>query len=284
MIKKENDSIVYEKVIPAHGAEYVSFPESMRPEIGDYLRSQGISRLYSHQAEMFVRAGEGESLVITTATASRKTLSFLLPVLQKILENPLMRAIFIYPTKALASDQYRVLAPVLEYFGEGRISAGVYDGDTMPAENMLANPSIAEDGVQQIFERILLHPDTALHVPEHEIIYYLFAIQRNVMYTLTTDEYKNSHYPLDYDDGNDISRNLIDPEDLFIRYIYLDSLKIIFSTLTPDFRDTIIFHYFYGFKYSEIACMFHISERAVKKRIAVAKKRVRTMFQKEDFL
>ena len=98
------------------------------------------------------------------------------------------------------------------------------------------------------------------------------------------DEYKNSHYPLDYDDGNDISRNLIDPEDLFIRYIYLDSLKIIFSTLTPDFRDTIIFHYFYGFKYSEIACMFHISERAVKKRIAVAKKRVRTMFQKEDFL
>ena len=75
MIKKENDSIVYEKVIPAHGAEYVSFPESMRPEIGDYLRSQGISRLYSHQAEMFVRAGEGESLVITTATASGKTLS-----------------------------------------------------------------------------------------------------------------------------------------------------------------------------------------------------------------
>ena len=131
-----------------------------------------------------------------------------------------------------------------------------------------SNPSIAEDGVQQIFERILLHPDTALHVPEHEIM----------------DEYKNSHYPLDYDDGNDISRNLIDPEDLFIRYIYLDSLKIIFSTLTPDFRDTIIFHYFYGFKYSEIACMFHISERAVKKRIAVAKKRVRTMFQKEDFL
>ena len=54
MIKKENDSIVYEKVIPAHGAEYVSFPESMRPEIGDYLRSQGISRLYSHQAEMFI--------------------------------------------------------------------------------------------------------------------------------------------------------------------------------------------------------------------------------------
>ena len=45
------------------------------------------------------------------------------------------------------------------------------------------------------------------------------------MYTLTMDEYKNSHYPLDYDDANDISRNLIDPENLFIRYIYLGSLR-----------------------------------------------------------
>lgn len=64
MIKKENDSIVYEKVIPAHGAEYVSFPESMRPEIGDYLRSQGISRLYSHQAEMFVRTVHVETVCL----------------------------------------------------------------------------------------------------------------------------------------------------------------------------------------------------------------------------
>lgn len=123
------------------------------------------------------------------------------------------------------------------------------------------------------------HPTNNQNISE-----YVALLYQKYSHKLYCDEYKNSHYPLDYDDGNDISRNLIDPEDLFIRYIYLDSLKIIFSTLTPDFRDTIIFHYFYGFKYSEIACMFHISERAVKKRIAVAKKRVRTMFQKEDFL
>lgn len=111
----------------------------MRPEIGDYLRSQGISRLYSHQAEMFVRAGEGESLVITTATASGKTLSFLLPVLQKILENPLTRAIFIYPTKALASDQYRVLAPVLEY-----LVRGVYRQGSMREIRCLKNAAGSE--------------------------------------------------------------------------------------------------------------------------------------------
>ncbi|MDE6675877.1 MAG: DEAD/DEAH box helicase, partial [Acetatifactor sp.] len=72
--------------------------------------------------------------VITTSTASGKTLGFLLPVLQEILRNPRTRAMFIYPTKALASDQYKALQPVLEYFGEDRISAGVYDGDTAPAE------------------------------------------------------------------------------------------------------------------------------------------------------
>lgn len=126
--------VIYRKILPERAAQYAEFPEALRTEIAEYLETQGISELYTHQAEMFERAKAGEDLVITTSTASGKTLSFLLPVLQEILENPLTRAIFIYPTKALASDQYRALAPVLEHFGEGRISAGVYDGDTMPAE------------------------------------------------------------------------------------------------------------------------------------------------------
>lgn len=79
---------------------------------------------------MFEKAMDQNNIVITTSTASGKTLSFLLPVIQEILSNPFARAIFIYPTKALASDQYRAILPYLEYFGENRISAGVYDGDT----------------------------------------------------------------------------------------------------------------------------------------------------------
>lgn len=67
---------------------------------------------------MFEKAQEGKNLVITTSTASGKTLSFLLPVLQEILKDPLARAIFIYPTKALAADQYRAIQPVIDYFGE----------------------------------------------------------------------------------------------------------------------------------------------------------------------
>ena len=126
--------IVYGRTVPAKGAEYAEYPVELLPELAGYLRQRGIRRLYSHQAEMFELAQQGENVVITTATASGKTLGFLLPVLQEILRSPRARAIFIYPTKALASDQYKALRPVLEYFGEGRISAGVYDGDTTSAE------------------------------------------------------------------------------------------------------------------------------------------------------
>lgn len=128
------DLMIYRKIIPEKPAVYADFPVSLEDSIKEYLKSQGISKLYTHQAQMYEEAANGKNVVITTSTASGKTLSFLLPVLQKIIEDPLTRAIFIYPTKALASDQYRALQPVLEYFGEGRISAGVYDGDTLPTE------------------------------------------------------------------------------------------------------------------------------------------------------
>ncbi|MBC3804295.1 DEAD/DEAH box helicase [Acetobacterium fimetarium] len=124
------DLIIYTKTIEKRKAEYADFPEVLSAELSAFLSQKGIGKLYCHQAEMFERAIEQKHIVITTSTASGKTLSFLLPVLQEILANPLARAIFIYPTKALASDQYRAIRPYLEYFGENRVSAGVYDGDT----------------------------------------------------------------------------------------------------------------------------------------------------------
>ena len=107
------DCIIYEKTIPAHPAVYDDFPENLLPELAEYLKSHGIGKLYCHQTEMFEKVTSGKNAVITTPTASGKTLSFLLPVLQDILKNPLTRAIFIYPTKALAADQYRAIAPYL---------------------------------------------------------------------------------------------------------------------------------------------------------------------------
>ena len=83
---------------------------------------------------MFTQAMQEKNIVITTSTASGKTLGFLLPVIHEILTHPQSRAIFLYPTKALASDQYRAIQPWTEAFGQHRLSAGVYDGDTPPAE------------------------------------------------------------------------------------------------------------------------------------------------------
>lgn len=147
-----------------------------------------------------------------------------------------------------------------------------------------SNKSTAEDGVQLVFEKLLSYPTTALEVPEDEILYFLFAVLRNVMYTITKDEAKNSHFSLEYNEYGDRSLDLIDPEDVIIRVIHLECIRNMFSHLTPELCDTMVFHYCYGLKYQEIAAIFHISERAVKKRIAVAKKQIKTMFRKEDFL
>ena len=122
--------VIKTKHVSERPAVYADYPDELLPEIKEYLNQSGIHKLYQHQAEMFSQAVAGNNIVITTSTASGKTLSFLLPVLQQILKNPQSRAIFIYPTKALASDQYRAIKPFLDYFGKGKIDAGVYDGDT----------------------------------------------------------------------------------------------------------------------------------------------------------
>src|SRR5690606_8682988 len=119
----------------------------------------GIERLYTHQAEMFERAQAGEDVVVTTGTASGKSLGFLLPVLSAVLADPAARALLIYPTKALAHDQLRgvlALADALRAGGEHALEAGVYDGDTSPVERkrlreranlVLTNPDMLNAGL-----------------------------------------------------------------------------------------------------------------------------------------
>lgn len=133
-LKKFENRIIGTYSIANRPAIYKDFPELLNPELIRYLNSKDIKSLYSHQAEMFDKAQTDENIIITTSTASGKTLSFLLPVLNKILENPASRAIFVYPTKALTSDQFRNILPIIEYFGSDKINAGVYDGDTPPLE------------------------------------------------------------------------------------------------------------------------------------------------------
>ena len=176
------DKIIGSLYISPRDAAFSDFPEELNKEIVDYLKSQGIDRLYSHQADMFNEANKGKNVIITTSTASGKTLSFLLPVIQKILDDPRCRAIFIYPTKALAHDQYRNMIPILEYFGAKRIQAGIYDGDTPTNERarirknaniILTNPEMINSsflpnhslyGFNHIFSRLGFIVIDELHV------------------------------------------------------------------------------------------------------------------------
>lgn len=161
-LREFQNRIIADKTIPARSAVLSDFPETLSTELRDYLRSQGIEQCYCHQAEMFDAARSGHNVIITTSTSSGKTLSFLLPVVQKILEDSTTRAIFIYPTKALAHDQYRNLVPILEYFGPQRIQAGIYDGDTPPSER---------SRIRKNANIILTNPEmlNASFIPNHSV-------------------------------------------------------------------------------------------------------------------
>jgi len=80
-------NIIYKKTIPARSPEYAEFPKSLHPDIQDFLSGQNIKSLYTHQAEAFSHAMAGENIVITTPTASGKSLCFYLPVVQEILKT-----------------------------------------------------------------------------------------------------------------------------------------------------------------------------------------------------
>src|SRR6185312_4878826 len=89
----------------ARPGEFIEFPETLAPALQQALVSRGIDRLYTHQAEAFAHATTGRHVVIVTPTASGKTLCYNLPVLNGLLADPNARAMYLFPTKALAGDQ-----------------------------------------------------------------------------------------------------------------------------------------------------------------------------------
>src|SRR5688572_1692258 len=135
----------------AHPAEPAPLPEGLHPALVEALARGGVDGLYSHQAEAFEAALQGP-VIVTTGTASGKSLAFNLPVLETLARDPRARALYLYPTKALAQDQARKLhelrAPFLRH--------AIYDGDTPKEERravrarsnlILTNPDMLNVGV-----------------------------------------------------------------------------------------------------------------------------------------
>jgi DEAD/DEAH box helicase domain-containing protein len=146
------DELAYLTEVPAREPDIVQFPQELDPRVRSALEAQGLSGLYRHQAEAFAAAGRGEHLVVSTGTASGKTLAFNLPVLDALAAEPKLRALYLYPTKALAQDQARALAA----YGVPRLRPAIYDGDTESerrwqirkwANVILTNPDMLHVGV-----------------------------------------------------------------------------------------------------------------------------------------
>ncbi len=115
--------------IPAREGTFEPFPQSLDPRLAGILSRRGITRLYSHQAECFRSVAQGNNTVVVTPTASGKTLCYNLPVLQALLREPEARALYLFPTKALAQDQQSELNETV-LAGEVGIHIATYDGDT----------------------------------------------------------------------------------------------------------------------------------------------------------
>src|SRR6266545_460291 len=138
----------------AREALLAPLPEDLHPRVREALAAQGIAALYAHQAAAWEAARRGEHLVVTTGTASGKTLAFNLPVLDAIAHEPKQRALYLYPTKALAQDQLRSLGGLRPLASQLR--AAIYDGDTATerrwqvrkwANLILSNPDMLHVGV-----------------------------------------------------------------------------------------------------------------------------------------
>ena len=146
---------------PAVPAHFADFPDELRPEIVEALRRRGIERLYSHQREAFEKASEGNNIVIVTPTASGKTLCYNLPILNRVLEEPETRALYLFPTKALSQDQLAEVHGLIQDIGAD-IRTFTYDGDT-PQD---ARKAIRSRGHLVVTNPDMLHSGILPHHPK----------------------------------------------------------------------------------------------------------------------
>src|SRR5712691_2658350 len=153
--------------LPAVPARFAAYPEALDQRLRDALASRGITGLYTHQAQSISHALAGRNVVVITPTASGKTLCYNAPVLHSILQDPASRALYLFPTKALAQDQLAELQTICEALAAprqgsaetgsaGDIGVFTYDGDTPQdarrtirarAHLVLSNPDMVHSGI-----------------------------------------------------------------------------------------------------------------------------------------
>lgn len=158
-IKRDSNlapNIIEWRTIPIKQAELTDFPTELSPSLLKFFNNQGVKGLYTHQFKTWQEVQFGKNVVISTATASGKSLSYNLPILDSLVKNPDNRALYIYPTKALTQDQANILNEIALKVDTQKIIAAVYDGDTngnkrskirSTANILLTNPDMLHTGI-----------------------------------------------------------------------------------------------------------------------------------------
>lgn len=140
------------RTLPSRPTQSAPFPPDLPDALAGVLTRNGIQSLYIHQHEAWREIRAGRNVILSTGTASGKTLAYNLPVLAALLEDPQARALYLFPTKALAQDQLASL----QKFGQPNLPIAIYDGDTPQKDRpairrrariLLSNPDMLHTGI-----------------------------------------------------------------------------------------------------------------------------------------
>lgn len=165
--------VVHHEVRAATEAQFSDWPSWLEPRLRAGLAKRGIDRPYTHQADAIEAAHAGQDLVVVTPTASGKSLCYTVPVLQALAEDPSARALFLFPTKALAQDQVAELTELVREAGL-EVSSAAYDGDT---------PAPVRSAIRKAGQIVVTNPDMlhAAILPHHTKWFQLFEQLRVIV-------------------------------------------------------------------------------------------------------
>ena len=166
-------SVVHHEVQPVRDAVYAEWPEWLDARLRRGLAKCGIERPYIHQAEAIEAVHAGRDVVVVTPTASGKSLTYMVPVLQALAEDPSARALFLFPTKALGQDQVAELSALVKD-AELEVASACYDGDT---------PAPIRSAIRKAGQVVVTNPDM-LHsaiLPHHTKWFQLFEQLRVIV-------------------------------------------------------------------------------------------------------
>lgn len=144
--------VAYHMVLPGNKSVWAETEKPLPVEIKNIMNASGIRKLYKHQAIAVDFIREGHHVVVSTPTASGKTIIYNIPVIEKYINNQNTKALYIFPLKALAQDQLRNLNDITKPLNSNVFSAAIYDGDTSnyhrkrlredPPNILLTNPEM----------------------------------------------------------------------------------------------------------------------------------------------